>query len=170
MRRLFLLPIKRYFHGKVLDMGAGIGEFLDCYPNSIGIDRDYAMVSYCHAKGARCIQADAYLLPFIHDAFDGILLNNILEHLERPDDAFSEIRRILKENGRLMIELPGQKGFHHDKTHVRFWGRNDIVNFLKLQGFRDISTHYFPVPCRKAGDVFTHNKLRVSAILAAKYQ
>ena len=170
MRRLFLLPVKRYFYGKVLDIGAGIGEFLDCYPNSIGIDRDYATVSYCHSRGFRCIQADAYLLPFIHDSFDGVLLNNVLEHLARPEDALSEIKRVLKKGGRLMIELPGKKGFLYDKTHVRFWVQDDIAALLKLKGFRDIKTRYFPFPCEKAGDIFTHNKLRVSAVLVTKEQ
>jgi len=165
LRRLFLLPVKRYFRGKVLDIGAGIGEFLDCYPDSIGIDRDYAAVAYCHARGVRCIQADAYLLPFRSDSFDGVLLNNVLEHLECPADALSEIMRVLKKGGRLMIEIPGKKGFHHDETHVRFWVRNDIADLLKLHGFLDIKTHYFPIPCEKAGDIFAHNKLRVCAVL-----
>ena len=92
MRRIFLLPIKRYFHGKVLD----------CYPDAIGIDREYATASYCHAGGVRCIQADAHLLPFLNDSFDGVLLNNVLEHLERPEDALSEIRRVLKKGGILV--------------------------------------------------------------------
>jgi len=170
MRRIFLLPIKRYFHGKVLDIGAGIGEFLDCYPDAIGIDREYATASYCHGGRVRCIQADAHLLPFLNDSFDGVLLNNVLEHLERPEDALSEIRRVLKKGGRLMIELPGKKGFHHDKTHVRFWGQNDMVDLLKSQGFMDIKTHYFPVPCKKAGDILTHNKLRIYAVLVKKEQ
>ena len=45
-------------------------------------------------------------------------MNNILEHLDEPDRAFSEIKRVLKNEGRLLIELPGKKGFYHDKTHV----------------------------------------------------
>ncbi|MDP2277375.1 MAG: methyltransferase domain-containing protein [Nitrospirota bacterium] len=102
-------------------------------------------------------------LPFSADFFDGILLNNILEHLEKPDDAFSEIKRVLKNDGKLLIELPGKKGFYYDKTHVKFWGKDETISFLRENGFHDISSGYFPVPCAWAGDILTHNKLRVFA-------
>jgi ubiquinone/menaquinone biosynthesis C-methylase UbiE len=168
IRKLFLLPVARSFAGKVLDVGAGIGEFLESYKDSVGIDKDFAAVSYCTSKGLECVQADAHRLPFHDDSFDGVLLNNLLEHIEDPDTVMGEIRRVLKDGGKLVMELPGKKGFYFDETHVRFWTREEIVMFLERHGFRNIVTHYFPLPWGKAGDIFTHNKLRVSAVHAKK--
>ncbi len=163
-RRLFLIPVINYFKGKVLDIGSGIGEFLEYYPDSVGIDVNRDCVGFCVAKGLKCFHADVYSLPFMDNSFEGILLNNILEHLEKPDDAFSEIKRVLKNDGRLLIELPGKKGFYHDKTHVKFWNKNEMVDFLAKWGFRNITARFFPVPFEFAGDILTHNKLRVFAI------
>jgi len=156
-------PILRFFQGRVLDIGAGIGEFLEAYSDAVGIDINRDCVEHCISKGLNCLQADAYHLPFSADFFDGILLNNILEHLEKPDDAFSEIKRVLKNDGKLLIELPGKKGFYYDKTHVKFWNGKEITDFLKKWGFINITTKFFPVPFEFAGDILTHNKLRVFA-------
>jgi len=163
-RRLFLMPVVNYFRGNVLDIGSGIGEFLECYPDSVGIDVNKDCVEFCVSKGLKCFHADVYRLPFMDNSFDGVLLNNILEHLEKPDDAFSEIKRVLKKDGRLLIELPGKKGFYHDKTHVKFWDKESIIDFLKRWGFDNIVIKYFPIPFRIAGEIFTHNKIRVFAV------
>lgn len=164
LRRVFLSPVVKYFSGKVLDIGAGIGEFLDVYHDAIGVDLNEDCVSYCSSRGLICVQGNIYDLPFAEDSFDGVLLNNILEHLERPDDAFLEVKRVLKHKGKLMIELPGRKGFKHDRTHVRFWGKNDISDLLKERGFIIVKSKYFPVPFKAAGDLLTHNKLRIFAL------
>lgn len=163
LRRILMSPILRFFQGRVLDIGAGIGEFLEAYSDAVGIDINRDCVEYCISKGLNCLQADAYHLPFSADFFDGVLLNNVLEHLDRPEEAFAEIRRVLKHGGRICIEVPGRKGYDHDRTHVRFWGKDETISFLRERGFRDISSGYFPVPCAWAGDMLTHNKLRVFA-------
>ena len=165
LRRLFLRPIVRYFSGRVLDIGAGIGEFLEQYPDAVGLDINADCVRYCVQKGLRCVQADVSTLPFANDSFDGVLLNNVLEHFEKPDEVFSEILRVLRDGGRLMIEVPGKKGFAYDRTHVRFWDREDLIQYLEARGFGEIQTSFFPVPLRLAGLFLTHNKLRLYARL-----
>ena len=157
------MPVMKYFSGRVLDIGSGIGEFLEYYPDSVGIDMDTDCVSFCKAKGLNCLHADVYKLPFDDNSFDGVLLNNVLEHLEKPDDAFSEIKRVLRNGGKLLIELPGRKGFHHDKTHVKFWRKKEITDFIEKWGFKNIRTMFFPLPFEFAGDFLTHNKMRVLA-------
>lgn len=164
LRRLLLRPIVGYFSGKVLDIGTGLGEFLQYYRDSVGIDTNEDCVHFCNSRGLRCIKANVYNLPFSNGSFDGVLLNNVLEHLEMPDTVFSEIKSVLKKGGKLAIELPGKKGFYHDKTHVTFWDKENIIYFLKRWGFGNIVTNYFPIPFRIAGEIFTHNKIRVFAV------
>ncbi len=164
LRRRFLLPVVKFFTGRVLDIGSGIGEFLSLYPDSVGIDIDEASVTFCRERGLECSHGDIYHLPFEEDSFDGILLNNVLEHLERPDDAFFEIKRVLRHKGKLLIEVPGKKGFLYDKTHLLSWEKENTSALVERWGFREIKTCYFPIPLKKAGDYLTHNKLRLTAI------
>lgn len=170
LRRFFISPVLSYFHGKVLDIGSGIGEFLEYYPDAVGVDLNKDCVEYCRSRQLDCIWADAYELPFSPGSFDGVFLNNVLEHLERPEDAFEEICRVLKENGSICIEVPGKRGFDHDRTHVRFWETDDLTRLLQDIGFSEIRSGYFPVPFRWAGRVFTHNKLRVYATMIKRVQ
>jgi SAM-dependent methyltransferase len=164
LRRLFLRPLLRHFSGRILDIGCGIGDVLRLYPDSVGIDADPESVTFCRTEGLSCFQASATDLPFAEDSFEGVLMNNVLEHLEHPEEAFAEIRRVLRKGGRLVLELPGKKGYAYDPTHVRHWDRGAITAFLAERGFTDIRTWFFPVPFEWAGDFLTHNKLRVVAV------
>jgi SAM-dependent methyltransferase len=163
LRKLFLRPIVRAFSGRVLDIGSGIGEFLELYPDAIGIDMNPDCVASCLKKGLNCIEGSAYNLPFDAGFFDGVLLNNVLEHLERPGDALAEISRVLKRGGSLIIEVPGEKGFRYDNTHIKFWAKASLISFLEEHGFAAIRVNYFPFPFAVAGSLLTHNKLRAYA-------
>ena len=68
LRRLFLKSVVNYFKGNVLDIGAGISEFLEYYPNATGIDINEDCVKFCAAKGLKCVHADVYKLPFDDDS------------------------------------------------------------------------------------------------------
>lgn len=166
LRRLMLRPLLRHLSGRILDIGCGIGEVLRMCPDSVGIDSDIGCISYCRADGLLCVQATAAALPFAAGSFDGVLLNNVLEHLEHPEEAFNEIRKVLKRGGVLVIELPGKKGYRHDPTHIRYWDCESITDFLAARDFIDIRAWFYPVPFAFAGDFLTHNKLRVVAIHA----
>ena len=45
-------------------------------------------------------------LPFENNFFDIVFFGDIIEHLFNPESALSEIKRILKPNGRLIISCP----------------------------------------------------------------
>lgn len=45
---------------------------------------------------------DAYSLPFDNNMFDTVICNSALHNMVNPQKALSEIRRVLKPNGRLI--------------------------------------------------------------------
>lgn len=161
-RILFLRPIAREFNGKVLDVGCGIGEFLEIYSNAIGIDPNKYNMKYCKNLGFNVKVGSVYNLKFKKNYFDGILLMNVLEHLSKPDKAIKEIKKVLKKNGKLIITVPTKAGFKRDKTHVKFWGRQVLSEFLVKNGFKVKKIFYYPFKLFK--DLFWFNELRVIAI------
>ena len=147
---------------KVLDVGCGIGEFLALKKNAIGIDTNKHCIEHCRSKGCTCKPGDAYDIPFKAGSFDGVLLDNVLEHLEKPEAVLKEIRRVLKKGAKLVIEVPCEKGFRLDETHRTFWGKEKLVKLLEKNGFRVEKAYYFPLP-GAFNNIFSQNKVRVWA-------
>ncbi|OGY93546.1 MAG: hypothetical protein A2406_02850 [Candidatus Komeilibacteria bacterium RIFOXYC1_FULL_37_11] len=59
--------------------------------------------------------------PFPDSHFDEILASHILEHLDRPFQVMTELHRILKPNGHLIIKVPHfSRGFTHAEHNHGF--------------------------------------------------
>jgi SAM-dependent methyltransferase len=79
----------------VLDLGCGNSNYINYFPNRIGID----IVS----KAGVNVVGDAYNLPFRADTFSMILSTEMLEHVREPQRVIDEIQRILKPEGKLVL-------------------------------------------------------------------
>jgi len=98
---------------RVLDVGCGRGEILrHCLKlgaRAYGVD--YSSVAARMAArltgdgGARVGMADAKVLPFRSGSFDRVLMFDLVEHLHPWElrQALSEVRRVLRPGGRLIV-------------------------------------------------------------------
>ncbi|HET8569101.1 MAG TPA: class I SAM-dependent methyltransferase [Candidatus Limnocylindria bacterium] len=91
--------LAEYSRGLVLDVGCGEGRFLPTA--GIGIDRDLGRLRA--AGGRRVAAADALRLPFADATFDTAYAIRMLNDTGDVDAALSEIRRILRAGGRLLV-------------------------------------------------------------------
>lgn len=80
---------------KVLDIGAGGSSYDQFFPNRLTVDID--------PKRKPDIVADAHLLPFKDEEFEYIICTEVLEHLQNPAKAISEMKRVLKNDGILIL-------------------------------------------------------------------
>jgi len=77
----------------------------------VGLDASASAVKYSRKKtgnrnGVELIQSSAFELCFRAEAFDCCLLLDVLEHLEQPHLALSQIVRVLREGGQLIVTVP----------------------------------------------------------------
>jgi len=71
------------------------------------------------------IVASATNLPFKNNAFDMIILTEVLEHLPEPEEALKEIRRVLRAGGFLVVTVPQYMYLHeipHDYYRFTYYG------------------------------------------------
>ncbi len=65
-------------------------------------------------------KANVMGLPYKNGRFDEILCENLLEHVEDPFKAVSELRRVLKKGGRIRGEVPMFHPYHSNRDYWRF--------------------------------------------------
>lgn len=96
--------------GKLLDVGCGSGDRLDIL-RKVGFDTYGVEISQAaeYAKqhlGLNVKQGDLFDADYPDSFFDIVTLYNVLEHTHDPRKVIKELKRILKDNGILIIQVP----------------------------------------------------------------
>jgi SAM-dependent methyltransferase len=108
--------------GLTLEIGAEDSACARWFPNRVAINiRPNAHV---HAL------ADAYRLPFGDEAFDVVLCAEVLEHMHTPALALSEMRRVLKTGGKLLLTTPFAYPIHYAPTDYYRFTRFGLLHLL----------------------------------------
>jgi len=91
------------------------------------------------------VSGDVFNLPFPSESFDFIILSEVLEHLNDPLMALTEIQRVLKPGGSFIVSVPYnevityQMCIHCNKptptnAHLHSFDENKLVNLVKSAG------------------------------------
>lgn len=130
----------------VVDLGAGYCDFI----NQVKADKKYAVdysfdLSKFAAKEVEKINGLAWELSEIKDnSVDIVHSSNLLEHLTDTelDKTIEEVKRILKNGGRLILMQPNYKlcpvKYFDDHTHKKIFNDVSIQSFLSENGFKII--------------------------------
>jgi SAM-dependent methyltransferase len=108
---------------QILDAGCGSGRMLDelaAYGHVAGVDLSRDAVALARGRGHRDVRVGRIeQLPFRTDAFDLVTCLDVVEHT--PDDrrTLSELRRVTRAGGRLVVTVP---------AYQALWSSHDVVN------------------------------------------
>jgi len=111
-------------HGRLLDVGCGSQRYRLLFP---GVE------SYCgvdlpsNSADNRALDAfaDGLHLPFVPAAFDTVLCTEVLEHVPEPLVLMTELARVLRPGGLLLLTTPQTWGLHevpHDYYRYTEYG------------------------------------------------
>lgn len=129
---------------RVLDIGCGLGAYVRAFSRytdrAYGIDIDAARVETGVTEGLHGLVAGVgESLPFSDGSFDGILLNEVLEHVRNDRETVREALRVLRPGGRIVIFVPNR--FYPFETHGVYLGKKYV--FGNIPG-----VNYLPDPLR----------------------
>jgi SAM-dependent methyltransferase len=103
--------------GRLLDVGCGNGDFLQFAQRAgweaIGVEPDPKAVEVAHARGLTVHLGGLETLEAESEAFDGITLNHVLEHVHDPRATLEQCYRLLKSSGWLWLETPNLDALGH---------------------------------------------------------
>ena len=118
---------------KVLDLGSGDKAFYN-----ICLDKG---VEISEIDGSSGIDFEKDILPYKDDSFDIVMFTAVIEHLYNANLVLSEIYRILRQKGILIIITPNFtyaiKNFYNDPTHVHPYNPISLAKILEMNKFRN---------------------------------
>lgn len=132
--------------GTFLDAGCGIGYFtipaakIMAESKVIGTDiiAEITDIARDRAKGIKNIEfkvSNEYRLPIDDKSVKYILLSNVIHEIEDRKRYFSEIRRVLKDDGYLLIIEWDKREMKMGPPVTERISREDIINFCNMEGF-----------------------------------
>ncbi len=136
LERINFLKNRGVDHGRLLDVGAGGGEFTYLSSKlgfkSQGIEPNIGYSSY--ARKEYGIKIETGKLSDVDGKFNVITMFHALEHIPNPVKTFELLFSLLKENGYLLIEVPNietNDASPHNiyfKAHIHYFSAATLVS------------------------------------------
>lgn len=113
--------------------------------------------------------ADAHDLPFAKNTFDLVILSETIEHVVRPALVLYEINRVLKKDGRLLIEMDSGSRLFRVVWHIwtkfgkgRVWKDAHLHPFTSKELERLIANNGYKIEDK----IFSHFGMAVSFLVS----
>lgn len=116
--------------GRILDIGAGTGDFLLEAKNQnwdiLGIEPNDKAKGIAVGKG---IKFGDTIEKLESNSFDVITMWHVLEHVPDVEHQIAELKRLLKPSGTIIIAVPNFKSYDA-KYYKEFWAAYDVPRHL----------------------------------------
>ncbi len=142
--------------GRLLDVGAATGFFMGLAEKrgfeTIGVEISDFAAKIGRAKGHNIITGKIFDPEFPDGYFDVVTMFDVLEHVIQPKAVLSEVHRILKKKGLLVINTPDAEslwakafGVHWQlimpPEHINYFSPRNLSMYLEKSGFKvEVST------------------------------
>jgi len=153
---------------KVLDIGCASGYLAsqlnkkDCIVYGIDNDKEYLAQAKKHCVRVQLLDISK---EKVDGEFDVIILGDIIEHTQNPEEILKKLKNNLNKGGTIIVSVPNilniyarlrillgtypqdDKGVF-DRTHLRPFTIKILNEMIKEQGFKRSNFHYTPIPLK----------------------
>jgi SAM-dependent methyltransferase len=133
IRELIKKEINMFLKGKCIELGSGSCPYVN---KSVIVDFSKNMLDNAPKSHKKILHDLNKKLPFRDCSFDSVSASFIIDYLDNTSAFFSEINRILKPKGRLMIVQAGTPiTSYYGKHEKKFWKAKEILKLLDKKKF-----------------------------------
>ncbi|MDR1561056.1 MAG: class I SAM-dependent methyltransferase [Holosporaceae bacterium] len=133
--------LSKEFNGKILDVGCGTKPYRELFNVDVYHGLEYSDSKSGISHKSQDFVYDGHAFPFQNETYDGIISNEVLEHVFNPDEFLSEVSRVLKRNGKLLLTVPFVWDEHEQPGDFARYTSFGIKYLLKKHGFKIIYFH-----------------------------
>jgi SAM-dependent methyltransferase len=154
----FFLQNEAQTKGEILDVGAGHGAFAqELHERGFAVAACDLNPDIFYFDEIPCVQADiTQSLPYPDEAFEAMVVMEVMEHISNHQTVFEEAWRVLKPGGRLYLSTPNILSL---KSRLRFFlsgfyysfGPLDRARFDGMQHSAALTFDQFHYWAQKAG-------------------
>lgn len=133
--KFFLYPrLRKLLHGYLVDYGAGIGNFSNYYKKFSKVcpaETNLNCINYMKNLGLNPLIIKNDHVEIQDNFFDSAILDNVIEHVSNVSKVITEVKRIVKKDGIIVIGVPGILGFNTHWDHKFFFDEIEINKLCK---------------------------------------
>ena len=140
---------RRYVGGKIVadigwkEVGYGahlLAETAESVVGLVDLPEAAALASaVCSAPNVSCRRVDLTELPYSEGYFDVVVAFGVVENLEHPEDLVREVKRVLRQDGVLVISAPDQQTDANERNRRGIAGRHQMY----VPEFRELLERHF---------------------------
>lgn len=158
----------------ILQIGCALFDLIDFLPlgNKFAIEplEEYFSSLNDHHRdhAVKRVTGKAEELPYENSTMDVIISHNMFDHVDSPTNVLQEMRRVIKEEGRIWIQVHTFSPISLiikkmllflkiDTKHLFFWTANELLLLYSKMGLEPIFSSTVPdsgslIDCAKAGE------------------
>ncbi|NNL65283.1 MAG: glycosyltransferase [Myxococcales bacterium] len=122
--------------GRRLDVGCGSSRIIQTHPEAVGIDLCLPKLRFLRRTNPKLLRASTFDLPIATASMDVLVHSQVIEHIPYERKLFTEMNRVLKLGGKLVIGTP-------DYGRVQWRTIEALYKILMPNGYGDDHiTHY----------------------------
>ncbi len=133
----------------ILDVGCGSSKIIQFLPGAVGLDFNIGKLRYLRRYHTRLVHGSIFGLPFADESFETVICSQVIEHIPDTTEAVSELLRVLKPGGRLILGTPDYAGWQwpiieriyervipggYAEEHITHLTRDGMVNLVESLG------------------------------------
>lgn len=143
--------------GRILDIGAGTGDFLLTAKNdgweTVGVEPSERAKNIAIQKGISFVNEINALQDH---SFDVITMWHVLEHVPNLELQIQELKRLLKPTGTLIVAVPNFKSF-------------DAIHYKEFWAAYDVPIHFWHFSKKAIKSLFQNVDMKLEKVLPMKF-